>query len=167
MKTGYAHGYLIVLGRADPPVNRHGQPLYAIRCSACGMVKPMRSDHVQRLFSCGCVRNRLSGESNTKHGNASKYRCTPEYKAWQEAKNRCFNPRNKRYSRYGGCGITMFPAWVGDFGAFLRYIGPRPVQPLGKREFSLDRIDNDGNYEPGNVRWDTAKEQARVFRKAS
>lgn len=73
-----------------------------------------------------------------------------EYRAWKHAKERCFNPKARGYARYGGRGITMCPEWVHDFAAFFVHIGPRPAKGL-----LLDRIDNDGHYEPGNVRWAT------------
>jgi hypothetical protein len=72
----------------------------------------------------------------------------PEYMAWANAKQRCTNPNNPAWEQYGGRGITMCKEWQTDFKAFLRHIGLRPVP-----SYSLDRRDNDGNYEPGNVRW--------------
>lgn len=91
---------------------------------------------------------------------------TKEFNAWQGAKARCFNEKNPRYPDYGGRGITMAPVWVENFQAFVRHIGCAPSE-----DAVLDRIDNDGNYEPGNVRWTTPSEstknqrQRRWFRK--
>lgn len=79
----------------------------------------------------------------------------PEYRTWVSMKQRCQNPRNARYPRYGGRGITVCPVWSEDFTAFLADVGPRPA-----KHFQLDRINNDGNYEPGNVRWATPQQQA-------
>ncbi len=79
---------------------------------------------------------------------------SPEYLAWKGMKKRCFNPKQPKYPRYGGRGITVCQEWLHNFKAFLSHIGPRPGP-----EYSLDRIKNDGNYEPGNVRWATAKQQ--------
>jgi hypothetical protein len=76
------------------------------------------------------------------------YTGTPEYRAWSGLKQRCLNPDNKNWEAWGGRGITVFPGWVHDFPAFLAHVGPRPGAG-----YSLDRIDVDGNYEPGNVRW--------------
>jgi hypothetical protein len=82
-----------------------------------------------------------------------------EYRAWVSMNTRCHNPRCRNYAYYGGRGITVFPAWRsvnagGSFLAFFAHIGPRP-----SRKHSVDRINNDGNYEPGNVRWATPIEQ--------
>ena len=84
---------------------------------------------------------------------------TPEYRTWAGMKNRCLNPNNPRYKSYGGRGISVCSEWIESFSAFLSHVGLKP-SPL----HSIDRINNDGNYEPGNVRWATAKEQARNTR---
>jgi len=75
------------------------------------------------------------------------------YRSWTHAKNRVFNPKNDRYYSYGGRGITMCKEWADSFEQFYEDMGERP---LGK---SLDRIDNNGNYEPGNCRWATPSQQ--------
>lgn len=71
-------------------------------------------------------------------------------------KDRCYNERNQSYAGYGGRGITMCTEWVDSFTPFLDHVGRRPGP-----QYSLERIDNSRGYEPGNVKWATAKEQAR------
>lgn len=90
--------------------------------------------------------------TNYKHGMISR----PEYKAWISMKDRCLNPTSSNYPGWGGRGVTIHPAWVDDFVAFFQYVGPRPTP-----KHSLDRYpNNDGNYEPGNVRWASKQQQS-------
>ena len=80
----------------------------------------------------------------------------PLYGTWRDMLRRCSDPKATRWERYGGRGISVAPEWLTDFWAFAEHIGPKPDD--GQR-WSVDRIDNDGNYEPGNVRWATASQQ--------
>jgi hypothetical protein len=107
----------------------------------------LRSGHTK---SCGCLRR--SGRANLIHGQTG----TPEYDAWCAMKARCFDVNNPKFADYGARGIAVCEEWVFDFMAFLTHVGPRP-----SKRHSLGRQDNDGNYEPGNVRWETPGEQAR------
>lgn len=79
---------------------------------------------------------------------------TPEYSIWSGIIQRCTNPRQPSYPRYGGRGINICDRWRRSFAAFLEDVGPRPSP-----QHSIDRVDNDGNYEPSNCRWATAAEQ--------
>jgi len=98
--------------------------------------------------------DKAPGDKDVKVGNAFKHgmRRTPEYKAWSEAKQRCHNPNNDKFEWYGARGISVCDEWRDDFMAFYAHIGPKPS---GRHQ--IDRIDNDKNYEPGNVRWATGK----------
>ena len=89
--------------------------------------------------------------AKTTHGMTG----TREFKSWQCAKRRCFAVRDKSYPHYGGRGITMCVEWRNNFAAFYAHIGPCP------KRMTLDRIDNGGDYAPGNVRWATWSEQSR------
>ena len=83
-----------------------------------------------------------------------------EYKAWQGMKSRCYNPHVQNYHCYGGRGITVCPEWRHSSATFLADMGPKLLS-----SHTLDRINNDGNYEPANCRWATWKQQALNRRK--
>jgi hypothetical protein len=102
--------------------------------------------------SCGC----FARDRATRHGEISGNRPTPEYAAWLAAKKRCFNPRNASFGNYGARGITMCARWAESFENFLHDMGRRPGPG-----FSLDRVDFNGSYEPGNCRWADSITQAR------
>jgi hypothetical protein len=107
----------------------------------------MRSGHVK---SCGC----LHRDTATVHGGVAGYVESKEYTAWKHMNHRCTNVRDPEWPNYGGRGIRVCAAWASDFGAFLSDVGHAP------RGHSLDRINNDGHYEPGNVRWATSSQQS-------
>jgi len=111
-----------------------------------------------RVTMCRICAAKSAGLKNKTHG----MRNSSEYRIWGGIKTRCTNKNSPDYDRYGGRGVTMCDEWLGNFEAFLNHLGPRP-----SKQHSIDRIDNDKGYEPGNVRWATTKEQARNRRNST
>ena len=150
---GEKHGKLLILGLSPHTKDK-------ARCVAqceCGVIKTYRVDMLRtgNTSSCGCVQRAhavASGKTlKLDHGMSD----TPEHRAWMKMRERCQHSHGK-FARWGGRGIRVCDEWQTNFKAFYEHIGPRP----GKG-YSVDRIDNDRGYEPGNVRWGTHEQQAR------
>lgn len=117
-------------------------------------------------MSCGCVKREKVIQRSFKHGMSKRGCVTPEYSTWKNMHTRCYDEKGKNYHNYGGRGIRVCDRWhrdnINGFINFYNDMGPRPLS-----KSSIDRYpDNDGNYEPGNCRWATQKEQMsniRVF----
>src|SRR6185503_12880162 len=101
----------------------------------------------------GCGAREKIGRAKTRHGDARKHSKTAEYSIWNDIRKRCENPRATHYSHYGGRGIKVCERWR-SYSAFLADMGRRPSPA-----HSIDRINVDGDYEPGNVRWATREQQ--------
>lgn len=151
----HTFGRLIVIARDG--ATGDGKARWRCLCE-CGTIltvtgKDLRSGNTQ---SCGCQRRdqfvAASIKRCTKHGHAAKD--SKVYQAWISMKSRCYYPHNASYARYGGRGIQVCERWRDSFENFLADMGEPPTP-----QHSIDRIDNDGNYEPGNVRWATKIEQ--------
>jgi hypothetical protein len=152
--VGQTFNRLTVLSAA---LDRRGRAAWVCVC-VCGVItKPIAAYLLRNgdTRSCGCLgrERRLAGV--TKHGHWVGRRASPTHQTWGDAKKRCFNPRHLQYRDYGARGITMCARWADSFQAFLDDMGEKP------KGLTLGRIDNDGNYEPGNCRWETREQQGR------
>lgn len=162
--TGQRFEKLTVLERSFTPSreqNPKRRAYWLCQCD-CGNKKVIVGDSLRSgdSTSCGCFQRERISKRSTKHGYSTDKRgIEPEYTAWCNARRRCLETGNWQYPNYGGRGIRFFEGWQGEHGFenFISHIGPKP-EP--KRKFSLDRIDVNGNYEPGNVRWATYKQQS-------
>lgn len=143
ISPGERFGRLVAIGPSHRGHRRHWY--WRFHCD-CGAEHVADVDHVKRgrAQSCGCLRNDRAAEASRNRGRGLNMRA------------RCYNPKNTSYPNYGARGITVCAEWRGSFDAFLAHVGARPSPA-----HSIDRIDNDRGYEPGNVRWATDSEQAR------
>jgi len=141
--TGRVFGKLFVLSFSEL---RDKKARWWCRCE-CGNTSEVVSQSLRigATRSCGCY------QRTWKKTHGMSY--TRTYGSWSAMRDRCTKPNARGYKHYGGRGITICDEWRRSFEAFYRDVGPRPE---GK---SIDRIDNDGNYEPANCKWSTPSEQ--------
>lgn len=154
--TGKQFGNLTVLRRVgSTPKTKAGYvtTTWLCKCALCGgevvMTKNSITDRINQ--NCGCVKIR---KSKLKHGMSK----TPLYQCWQSMKDRCLNPNDAEYKNYGGRGIKVCDEWLGYYGS--RNFFDWALANGYKEGLTIDRIDVNGNYEPGNCRWVTKQAQA-------
>lgn len=155
---GQKFGKLLVISREANRIDSRGKKKSRWLCQCeCGSAKIVLGSYLRcgTSKSCGCAKSEFLSQAKTTHGHGRKGKQTPTYRSWSEMIARCNNPKSRIYSYYGGRGITVCPRWR-KFENFLADMGARPDGT------SLDRWPNvNGNYEYGNCRWATKKEQAR------
>jgi hypothetical protein len=150
--AGKRFGILTVIEQVEKR-NKNGQIIWLCKCS-CGK-EVLVLGHLLRKYrtrSCGCLRAEISSIGNRTHGR-SKDRV---YRTYHTMLKRCLDKMHKQYKGYGGRGITVCDRWRESFENFFEDMG---IPPTDKHQ--IDRINNNGNYEPNNCRWVTNKENCR------
>ena len=162
-------GKLIVIGISEPEKTKKNKKFYCVKkficlCECGNITKVIPTSLIKgNTNSCGCYRREMLSLNKIKHGDTRK---DSEfywlYTTWNGMMNRCNNNNTPNYERYGGRGIKIYNEWH-DYLNFKEWI----LNNLGNRPYgcSLDRINNDGNYQPNNLRWATTKEQNKNKRK--
>lgn len=151
--SGQAFGRLTAIEKVG--TDKWGSPRWLCACS-CGREHVVAAGNLKggQIRSCGCARREatiVNGRRNRRHGDWKAV----EYRAWGGMLSRCRNSRNPSYPNYGGRGISVCARWL-VYENFIADVGRRP-----SAGHSIDRINVNGNYEPGNVRWATVGEQNR------
>jgi hypothetical protein len=159
--TGKHFGRLTVIRRAGS--NKQGHVMWLCKCECKAQLHVNGVDLRRGVSqSCGCLRAELKTTRTGKHGTNFRHGMndTPEYRAYHNARNRCANPASCDWKDYGGRGIKFLFL---SFEEFFAELGKRPndKSTSGKALYSLDRRNNDGHYEPGNVRWATESQQKK------
>lgn len=162
--TGQKFGRLTVVGLSDKHQSGHGGAIWVCKCECGNIVEVPRGPLIYgKTKSCGCYAKEyaknITGKREFKHG----YSDSKIYHVWQRMKARCYNPNDKEYHCYGGRGIKVCDEWLGKNGNtnFIEWALANGY----KEGLSLDRIDNNGDYEPSNCRWTTRKVQQRNMRR--
>jgi hypothetical protein len=155
----YTHGQIINGIKFIREAEQQKKQRMGVFCCKCGneftaAIRKIKSGHTK---SCGCRKMQLmiGNQLNKKHG----LRNHPNYQRWKHMKFRCYNSNHPAYKYYGARGIIVCDEWINNYVVYHNYI--MSLENAMSPKLSIDRIDNDGNYKPGNLRWATASEQLK------
>lgn len=159
--TGQKFNMFTVLEFSHVEYGKKNRRTYWIAQCECGTVKPIRADQLKTTISCGCHKRKTDSEKmkklaieRRKYDNEIALSKHPLYHVWRGMIARCYDNRDSHYPRYGGRGITICSEWKNDFRAFYDW----SINNGFAEKLEIERIDNDGNYDPNNCRFVTRKE---------
>ncbi len=153
VRSGDIYGRLTVIREVYGYYDRRFEMVCECGKTVIARLLNLRRKHTR---SCGCLQREICTTVNITHGKSY----SQEYKIWSGMVKRCTDEKCKAFKDYGGRGITVCDEWLHDFPAFFAHVGPRPSP-----KHSINRINNDLGYAPGNVEWATGDEQARNTRR--
>ena len=156
-----------ILEEVEPFYNSNNKMVRIFKCQCeCGNIKNVRLLLLRNgdIKSCGCLHRENSKirtiKRNSKHNDSIRYDKKSEYNSWAGMKQRCYYEKHINFKHYGGRGIKVCDRWINSYENFILDMGRKPGP-----EYSIDRINVNGNYEPSNCKWSTSSEQVKNRRK--